>query len=153
MNQENERNDLLELTAATSSNELIERLKFLEKENAELRKKLAKNSAKKPKLVRFTMRVGETEYEQIKQKAEAVRRPVSSFLTEAALARSIMLPEDAAAHRQEIGATAFELKKIGNNLNQAVHLAHLESRFLEARALVKISAEIAEVIERVKKHL
>lgn len=137
----------------TSLSELIKRVDLLEKENDELKKVLAKKSKKKSKAVRFTVRTIEEDYELIKEKAEAVRRPVSSFLIKAGLDKKIMLPEDATAYRNEISATTIELKKIGNNLNQAVHLAHIENRFVEAGSLEKIIAEVGRVIERAKKHL
>lgn len=153
MSQENGGENDSQTLERMSPGELIDRVKMLEKENENLQKKIVRSSAKKLKPVRFTMRVAGDDYELIKEKAEAVKRSVASFLVEAGLDKNIMLPEDAAAYRKEISATILDLKKIGNNLHQTVHQAHLDSRFSEVQSLERLIAEIDAGIERAIRHL
>jgi len=90
------------------------------------------------------LRITETDYQKIQQKAQKANLNISQYVSLSALDKDIIFLED-------IKEMNFELLKIGNNLNQLTMLAH-QGRINEVN-LAKMSEEISKIWEELFKLL
>jgi uncharacterized protein (DUF1778 family) len=103
---------------------------------------MAKNKGKKIK--KLTIRIEENKYEWIKEEAEKAKQSINTFFITAAFQQKVLPELFAEAEVEARRKIAFELKKIGINLNQYLIRLHKDERSFN-------EAEIREMIKEIDK--
>lgn len=92
------------------------------------------------------VRLTQLEHETLRSRAAAARLPLAHYVRTTALSRHLKASHVPAANL----AISGELAAIGNNLNQAVHLAHLG---LLTPSLLPTLKELLDMIDRYRREL
>jgi hypothetical protein len=102
------------------------------------------------KLKRIEFRVSDHEFSAINSLCDKAKIPRSAYILQSVLNKRVLTQID--------GQAVFQLRKIGNNLNQMTRQIHIISKFSEDKeqhfpAILKELSSIHEQIEAISHHI